>query len=100
MIGRFRLGDEIFYGEIENGNVYPKGGVLTGVFNLSELRVLPPAPPSKIVCVGLNYRDHDNVMWGVSPYIQVGSGSNTLGPSDHNVDNWVSKGYGYGSISN
>jgi 2-keto-4-pentenoate hydratase/2-oxohepta-3-ene-1,7-dioic acid hydratase in catechol pathway len=62
MIGRFRLGDDIFYGEIENGNVYPKGGVPTGVFNLSELRVLPPAPPSKIVCVGLNYRDHAEEM--------------------------------------
>jgi uncharacterized membrane protein len=37
-------------------------------------------------------------MWNVSPYIQVGSGSNTLGPSDHSVANWVAKGYGYGSI--
>ena len=41
---------------------------------------------------------HDNVMWNVSPYIEVGSGSNTLGPSDHSVENWVAKGYGYGSI--
>jgi hypothetical protein len=41
---------------------------------------------------------HDNVMWNVSPYVEVGSGSNILGPSDHNVDNWVAKGYGYGSI--
>jgi 2-keto-4-pentenoate hydratase/2-oxohepta-3-ene-1,7-dioic acid hydratase in catechol pathway len=58
MIGRFRSGDEIFYGEIENGRVYPKGGVSTGVFDLSELRVLPPVSPSKIICVGLNYLDH------------------------------------------
>lgn len=42
----------------------------------------------------------DNVMWNVSPYIQVGSGSNTLDPSDHNVDNWVAKGYGHGSLGN
>lgn len=62
MIGRFRSGDEIFYGEIENGKVYPKGGVPVGIFNLSELRVLPPASPSKIVCVGLNYRDHAEEM--------------------------------------
>jgi hypothetical protein len=40
----------------------------------------------------------DNVMWNVSPYVQVGSGSNILGPSDHNVENWVAKGYGYGSL--
>ncbi len=58
MIGRFRSGDEIFYGEIESGHVYPKGGAPAGVFELQELRVLPPASPSKIVCVGLNYRDH------------------------------------------
>ena len=35
-------------------------------------------------------------MWNVSPH----SGRlrlNILGPSDHNVDNWVAKGYGYGS---
>ncbi|NLO29728.1 MAG: DNRLRE domain-containing protein [Methanosarcina mazei] len=40
----------------------------------------------------------DNVMWNVSPYIQVGSGSNILGPSDRSVENWVAKGYGYGSL--
>ncbi|KKG10339.1 hypothetical protein EO98_13560 [Methanosarcina sp. 2.H.T.1A.6] len=40
----------------------------------------------------------DNVMWNVSPYVEVGSGTNILGPSDHSVDNWVAKGYGYGSI--
>lgn len=58
MIGKFRSGDEIFYGEIESGRVYPLGGVNAGTFKLSELRILPPASPSKIVCVGLNYRDH------------------------------------------
>ncbi len=58
MIGKFRLGDEIFYGEIENGRVYPKREMHAGIFELSELRILPPVSPSKIVCVGLNYRDH------------------------------------------
>jgi PKD repeat protein len=43
---------------------------------------------------------HDNVMWNVSPYIQVGSGTNILGPSDHNVANWMGKGYGYNSTGN
>ena len=62
MIGRFRSGDEIFYGEIEDERVYPKGGASAGIFELSELRVLPPASPSKIVCVGLNYRDHAEEM--------------------------------------
>ncbi len=58
MIGRFRSKDEVFYGEIENGHVYPKGGTSAGIYELSELRILPPSSPSKIVCVGLNYKDH------------------------------------------
>lgn len=58
MIGRFRSGDEIFYGEIEGEQVYPKGGAVAGVFELSELRILPLSNPSKIVGVGLNYLDH------------------------------------------
>jgi 2-keto-4-pentenoate hydratase/2-oxohepta-3-ene-1,7-dioic acid hydratase in catechol pathway len=58
MIGKFRAGDDIFYGEIENGHVYPSGGIPAGAFELSELRILPPASPSKIVCIGLNYIDH------------------------------------------
>lgn len=58
MIGRFRSGDEVFYGEIDGNRVYPKNGFPGGTLELSGLRVLPPACPSKIVCVGLNYRDH------------------------------------------
>lgn len=58
MIGRFRSGDNVFYGEIEDGRVYPSGGASAGTFELSELRVLPPSFPSKIVCIGLNYKDH------------------------------------------
>ncbi|AKB27220.1 Fumarylacetoacetate hydrolase family protein [Methanosarcina siciliae T4/M] len=58
MIGRFRSGDNVFYGEIEDGRVYSNEGVSAGTFELSELRVLPPSFPSKIVCVGLNYKDH------------------------------------------
>lgn len=26
--------------------------------NLSEIKIIPPAKPSKVICVGLNYRDH------------------------------------------
>ncbi|OPY26458.1 MAG: hypothetical protein A4E27_00725 [Methanobacterium sp. PtaU1.Bin242] len=28
------------------------------VYNINEVKILPPVKPSKIVCVGLNYRDH------------------------------------------
>lgn len=30
----------------------------SNIYSLSEINVLPPVEPSKIVCVGLNYRDH------------------------------------------
>lgn len=37
---------------------------------------------------------HDNVLWNVGG-IEMGSGSgNIMNPSDHNVANWVAKGYG------
>lgn len=58
MIGRFRLEDEVFYGEVKGNRVYPKNGFPSGSLELSKLRVLPPACPSKIICVGLNYKDH------------------------------------------
>ena len=41
------------YGEYEEtGNTY----------NLNEIKILPPSDPSKIICVGLNYRDHAEEM--------------------------------------
>ena len=30
----------------------------TGSFKMEDVEVLPPVTPSKVVCVGLNYRDH------------------------------------------
>jgi Pectate lyase superfamily protein len=45
-----------------------------------------------------NVNVHENVLWNVGP-ISMGSGSgNIINPSDRSVDNWVAKGYGYGSI--
>jgi hypothetical protein len=41
---------------------------------------------------------HDNVLWNVGG-ISMGSGSgNVINPSNRNVEDWVAKGYGYGSI--
>jgi 2,4-didehydro-3-deoxy-L-rhamnonate hydrolase len=60
------------FGRVEDGKVVPMGpslvdwlafgtqGIATGIPRpLSEVRLLAPVPrPGKIVCVGLNYRDH------------------------------------------
>jgi len=50
--------------ELQSGGLY-RGEVsgnsfLTeeGAFNRSEVKLLPPVSPSKILCVGLNYADH------------------------------------------
>ncbi len=58
MIGRFKNGDEIFYGEVIGERVTVNRGQYNDTFLLSELLLLPPSQPSKIVCVGLNYSDH------------------------------------------
>ncbi len=58
MIGRFKNGDEIFYGKVEGERVIVDRGLYSDTFLLKEVKLLPPTQPSKIICVGLNYRDH------------------------------------------
>lgn len=58
MIGRFRYESEIFYGEVKGDRINVNRGLYSDTFLLSELQLLPPTQPSKIICVGLNYRDH------------------------------------------
>ncbi len=58
MIGRFRFENEIFYGDVKGERVIVERGLYSDTFVLSELQLLPPAQPSKIICVGLNYKDH------------------------------------------
>ncbi len=58
MIGRFRYDDEVFQGDVVNDRVIVKRGLYLDTFKLSEVELLPPVQPSKIICVGLNYSDH------------------------------------------
>lgn len=58
MIGRFRNGSEIFYGSIEGERVTVERALYMDTFVLPELELLPPVTPSKIICIGLNYKDH------------------------------------------
>ncbi len=63
---RFSYQDEAGYGLLLEPGVGEKitGSPLTGFqrtnqqFTLSEITFLPPCQPTKIVCLGLNYRDH------------------------------------------
>lgn len=54
MIGKFERDGNVFCGEITGNSV----ASTEGTYDLSELRVLSPTNPSKIICIGLNYFDH------------------------------------------
>ncbi|MFO7941450.1 MAG: fumarylacetoacetate hydrolase family protein [Bacillota bacterium] len=62
---RFRTKDEVAYGQVTPEGVYRIDGTpfqsyepkeLVG--DVGELDLLPPVEPTKIICIGLNYRDH------------------------------------------
>ena len=58
MIGRFRYDNEVFQGDVRGERIVVERGLYCDTFVLSELEMLPPTNPSKIICVGLNYVDH------------------------------------------
>jgi len=64
-IFRFKQADEIAYGVLEEDHLHRLKGSIFGVFDVEEkgipigaVMLLPPVEPSKIVAVGLNYKDH------------------------------------------
>ena len=58
MIGRFKYGNEVFEGVVTGERVVVGRGLFCDTFFLSELEIMPPTNPGKIICVGLNYMDH------------------------------------------
>jgi 2-keto-4-pentenoate hydratase/2-oxohepta-3-ene-1,7-dioic acid hydratase in catechol pathway len=64
-IYRFKHGRRILYGVLKEENLYPIAGSIFEEFTIEEtpipiadVRILPPVEPTKIVAVGLNYKDH------------------------------------------
>ncbi|MCK8826192.1 fumarylacetoacetate hydrolase family protein [Natroniella acetigena] len=62
---RFRREGQVNYGILKEdkvslikGDVYGDYSIVDKVYDLTEVDLLPPCQPSKIVCVGLNYLDH------------------------------------------
>jgi len=62
---RYDVRGKIFYGLLENDVVQEITGSIFGDFKptsvrhkLQEIRLLAPVEPTKIICVGLNFRDH------------------------------------------
>ncbi|NMA14662.1 MAG: DUF2437 domain-containing protein, partial [Clostridia bacterium] len=92
---RFRLKDKILYGVLEDGTVQPIQGsiyadysLLPVKYSLNDIKLLAPCEPSKILCVGLNYRDHAEEMnlqipkW---PVIFMKPSTSVIGPEEEIV---------------
>src|SRR6476620_1721490 len=73
--GRWRLIDGDLFGDFRDGpEVSPE-----------NLRLLPPVTPSKIVCVGLNYKDHaaeQNKPLPEWPLMFIKPSTAAIGPGD------------------
>ncbi len=83
---RFQTEHGIFSGVIE-GDVILPGGANPALREerLSNVRLLAPCSPSKIVAVGLNYRDHAeelNMKLPEEPLLFLKPSSSVIGPGD------------------
>ncbi|NPE27679.1 fumarylacetoacetate hydrolase family protein [Methanococcoides sp. SA1] len=86
MMGRFKHDGYIFYGELSSDGSFVTSLSNDGkIFDISELALLPPAKPSKIICIGLNYIDHA-IELGMDvptePVIFMKPPSSVIGPGD------------------
>lgn len=68
-IGRFKLNKKIFYGLVDKqkvyvlkGDIFKKYSITKIKYDLNKLKSLTPTEPTKIILVGLNYRDHAQEM--------------------------------------
>jgi 2-keto-4-pentenoate hydratase/2-oxohepta-3-ene-1,7-dioic acid hydratase in catechol pathway len=62
-LARFMFNGRIHTGRVEGGMLLPYGSdVFPRPCTFDEVRFLPPSEPTKIVAVGLNYRDHAEEM--------------------------------------
>lgn len=62
---RFRYEEQTLYGKLSGDTVHILNGDLFGTWEesgktlpLSDVRLLAPCQPTKLICVGFNYRDH------------------------------------------
>lgn len=64
-LARFEQKGKVFYGICEDEFIYPIEGEIYSDFKtasqkikLSDVKLMAPCNPTKVVCVGLNYKDH------------------------------------------
>ena len=91
-IYRFRYTRKIFYGVLKEEFLFPVSGSIFRDFRIEaspipigDVRLLPPVVPSKIVCVGTNYRDHAQEMnrpLPAEPLLFLKPPSAVIGPNE------------------
>jgi len=83
---RFQIQQEIFSGVLEGDVIKPWGlNPATCECALSDVRLLAPCLPSKVVAVGLNYRDHAEELKMTlpeEPLLFMKPSSSVIGPGD------------------
>jgi 2-keto-4-pentenoate hydratase/2-oxohepta-3-ene-1,7-dioic acid hydratase in catechol pathway len=89
---RFERQGAVSYGLVEDSTVYRIDGDIFGDYRvteerykLSDLKILAPCKPSKIVAVGINYRDHATEMkhdLPEDPVIFIKPSTAVIGPED------------------
>ncbi len=90
---RYSYNDKIQYGILEGNQIFElTGGIYTSfqktglALPLTQVKLLSPCNPSKIVCIGLNYRDHAeecNIPLPKSPVVFIKPSSSVIGPLDN-----------------
>ncbi len=82
---RFKTPDlSVFHGVLEGDRIISLGGDRL-IFSVQDVRLLPPALPSKVVCVGLNYRRHAeefSLEVPDEPVIFMKPSTSVIGPGD------------------
>lgn len=82
---RFTVENQIFRGRVEGNTVFPVDGETSREFPLEHVRLLPPSLPTKVVAIGLNYRDHAEemkVQLPDEPLLFIKPSSSLIGPGD------------------
>jgi 2-keto-4-pentenoate hydratase/2-oxohepta-3-ene-1,7-dioic acid hydratase in catechol pathway len=83
-LARFEADGEMYMGRLDGDVLRHVGGKkLPREFSLNEVRLLSPSIPSKVVAVGLNYRDHAeelNMPLPEEPLLFMKPSSSVIGP--------------------
>jgi len=85
-LARFETNGWILTGRIENSVIHPlEPEAPMREYALKDVQLLPPSEPTKIVAVGLNYRDHAEELrlsLPEEPLIFMKPSSSVIGPGD------------------